>query len=135
MKASMKYFLPFFFPKNILNYKGISIAAHTLLPSPLLSIQVQLLRQPSLQMSECLLKASQSITESQELTKTKNSIKQYRQYMKNIDCTADIKIFKNYAFSRLGIAHHLILDKAFVECLSSIFFLLFVMSCVCLCLP
>lgn len=55
--------------------------------------------------------------------------------MKNIDCAADIKIFKNYVFSRFGIDHHLILDKAFVEYLTSIFFLLFVMSCVCLCLP
>jgi len=35
----------------------------------------------------------------------------------------------------LGIAHHLILNKAFVEYLSSTLFLLFVISCLCLCLP
>lgn len=55
--------------------------------------------------------------------------------MKNIDCAPDIKIFKNSDFSMLGIACHLILDEALIEYLSSVFFLLFVISCVCLCLP
>lgn len=91
-------------PKNLLSCKGISIAARTL--PPLLFFQSRCNcwgNLPYKWVSVCW-RCLKSIMESQELPETKNSVKQYRQHMKNIDCAVDIKIFKNYGFFRLELS-------------------------------